>query len=222
MALLDERAGTARPSWSTAPRTYDPHVAPTQTLFDAVASAPWLTVRDTGEIIKDAVTAEPEIVPQTPGETTWHRPRSRHTPHAEPGARIPRTISQVEGVAEILPAATEFRQGWTQAQEHSVHPVARPPDRLGGGRGTEAAVALVSGGVHVEPRTINFFADEGIIQLTVVNTLAVEVHDVNLRLTVPGAEAKRLRIDGDRPPCGSPPTAAPRCSSRSPRPRPGG
>ena len=62
---------------------------------------------------------------------------------------------------------------------------------------TDAAVharmKTLTTGVSVVPSTINFFADHGSLQVTVVNNLDVDVHDVRLVLTSP-ARPPRLRI----------------------------
>ena len=48
-------------------------------------------------------------------------------------------------------------------------------------------------GVSVVDKQVNFFAESGIIQVTVVNNLDVDVHDVELRL-VPQGRMPRLRL----------------------------
>src|SRR5665811_2516517 len=87
-----------------------------------------------------------------------------------------------------------FRSRWVDAQNQVLSVRWR-----GHGRGieaidsaTQAAVRAVSQGVRVAPSSVNFFADKGVLQITVVNDLAVPVHDVRLTLT-PGQP--RLRID---------------------------
>ena len=47
-------------------------------------------------------------------------------------------------------------------------------------KATLAAINAVSQGVRVAPSSVNFFADKGVLQITVVNDLAVPVHGVHL------------------------------------------
>ncbi len=59
------------------------------------------------------------------------------------------------------------------------------------GRDVQQVVAEVQRGVHVNPTTVNFLADEGLIRITVVNDLPVTVEDLTLTLDPGNA---RLRI----------------------------
>ena len=83
---------------------------------------------------------------------------------------------------------------WTDAQEQLLS--SRWRAHKGGfaalDAATQAAITTVSRQVHVVPSSVNFFADRGVLQVTVVNDLAVPVHDVHLTL-IPGQP--RLRID---------------------------
>jgi hypothetical protein len=58
---------------------------------------------------------------------------------------------------------------------------------------TRSAINTVSSSVRVSPSgSVNFFADRGVMQVTVVNDLAVPIHDV--RLTMSPAQP-RLRVE---------------------------
>src|SRR5665811_2534117 len=80
-----------------------------------------------------------------------------------------------------------FRSRWVDAQNQVLSVRWR-----GHGRGieaidsaTQAAVHAVSQGVRVAPSSVNFFADKGVLQITVVNDLNVPIHDVCLLYTSP-------------------------------------
>jgi len=102
--------------------------------------------------------------------------------------------SEITGIASIRDDPEPFRTRWTDAQNQVVSARWR-----GHGRdldaidtATQAAVSAVSRGVSVAPSSVNFFADKGVLQITVVNSLDVPVHGVRLILT-PGQP--RLRIE---------------------------
>ncbi|HET7477866.1 MAG TPA: DUF6049 family protein [Dermatophilaceae bacterium] len=206
LALLAERPGTPRPVLVTAPRSFAAEPASLHAFFAAIRSAAWLRPVDTQQVLAQAVTARPERVPGTPVRTTIPAATVRASPLTPNrlGA-IPRTLHQVEGIADMLAQdgpRTAFRTGWTDAQQQLLSTRWRGQATAFAAldRATQAAVAALAGGIHVEPRTINFFADQGLIQITVVNALSVEVRDVQVHLTVPGAEANRLRIEGQPAP----------------------
>jgi hypothetical protein len=210
MALLGERPGTQNRSvLVAAPRTFagDPSVL--SSFFAAVATAPWLTPTTTDELLAAAGAAAPEL-PAAAGPTA--APRSLAPPAtAVPSApdplsagasplsearlrQITKTTSAVVGVASISNDASLFRVRWTDAQEQQLSSRWRA-HRVGSAAldaTTQMAITNVSRHVHVVPSSVNFFADRGVLQVTVVNDLAVPVHDVRLTL-IPGQP--RLRID---------------------------
>jgi len=97
-------------------------------------------------------------------------------------------------VASISNAAQQFKVRWTDTQEQLLSSRWRG-HKVGFAAldaATQAAITAVSRGVRVVPSSVNFFADRGVLQVTVVNDLAVPVHDVHLTLT-PGQP--RLRIE---------------------------
>jgi len=55
----------------------------------------------------------------------------------------------------------------------------------------ESQVSTITGGVRINPTEVNFLAQEGLIQITVVNELPVTVQDLQLELEPGNA---RLRI----------------------------
>lgn len=209
MTLLGERPGTPHRSvLVAAPRTFagDPNVL--GSFFAAIAQAPWLTPTSTDLVLAAAGTAAPEV-PFV--GTTVTPPSPTSPPTASPSApdqliaaaspltearlrNISGTIAAIDGLASITDDAQLFQARWTDAQEQELSSRWR-----GHARGiadidaaTQAAITSVSRRVRVVPSSVNFFADRGVLQITVVNDLAVPVHDVHLTLT-PGQP--RLRID---------------------------
>jgi len=103
-------------------------------------------------------------------------------------------MSAISGIASIRDDAQLFEVRWSDAQHQLLSTRWRDhPDGLAAiDAATTAAITAVSRGVHVAPSSVNFFADRGILQVTVVNDLDVPVHDVRLTLT---PTQPRLRIE---------------------------
>ncbi|MHB8273674.1 MAG: DUF6049 family protein [Dermatophilaceae bacterium] len=209
LALLGERPGTRNRSvLVAAPRTFagDPSVL--GSFFAAIATAPWLTPTTTDQLLAAAGTAAPEVpisgTTVTPRSPTSSRTATSSAPDPlSPGASpltpamlrtISRTTSTIEGLASIRDDAQLFGVRWTDAQEQLLSTRWRGDTRgiAAIDAATQGAIAAVNHGVRVVPSSVNFFADRGVLQITVVNDLAVPVHDVHLTLT-PGQP--RLRVD---------------------------
>jgi len=207
MALLGERPGTRNRSVLIAePRTFagDPDVL--RSLFAAVAQAPWLAATTTGQLLGTSGKLSPVPDVGTQGAVT-SAPTGGEQPAASdplaPGtspltadqlATTPNTLSAVAGIASILGDGRLFSARWTDAQVQRLS--ARWRGHPGGinaiDAATTAAISTMSRSVRVAPSSVNFFADRGVMQVTVVNDLAVPVHDV--RLTLRPAQP-RLRIE---------------------------
>ncbi|MEO6144426.1 MAG: DUF6049 family protein [Dermatophilaceae bacterium] len=217
MALLGERPGTQNRSvLVAAPRTFagDPSVL--TAFFAAIAQAKWLIPTSTDQFLAASTSATPEapgpsttVSPPSPAAAPTGSPTGSPTgaptardplsPAASPLTapllgRIPRTKSAIIGVASIRDDAQLFQERWTDAQNQvlSVRWRGHGPGLVELDKATQVAIGTVSRGVSVAPSSVNFFADKGVLQITVVNDLAVPVHDVHLTLT-PGQP--RLRIE---------------------------
>jgi hypothetical protein len=203
MALLGERPGTPNRSvLVAAPRTFagDPTVL--SSFFAAIAKAPWLSPTTTEKLLTASRGAPPEgtavaatgsegAATSTPASPTGSvpdpdplSPGTSPLTSARLGA-IPGNLSAITGIASIRDDAQPFQGRWTDAQEQQLS--VRWRDHPGGpaaiDAATRAAITAVSSGVRVAPSSVNFFADKGVLQVTVVNDLAVPVHDVHLTLT---------------------------------------
>jgi hypothetical protein len=211
MALLGERPGTPNRSvLVVAPRTFagDPTVL--ESFFAAIAKAKWLIPVTTDQLLAASQVAAPEA----PGVVTTPKPTSAGALPATPtpptaadpllpgtspltAARlgtISRMTSAIAGIASIRDDPEPFMARWTDAQNQTISARWRGHegelDKID--RATLAAIGAVSQGVRVAPSSVNFFADKGVLQITVVNNLDIPVHGVHLTLT-PGQP--RLRIE---------------------------
>ena len=211
MALLGERPGTPNRSvLVVAPRTFagDPTVL--RSFFAAIAKASWLIPATTGQLLAASQVAAPEaprvvttgkpnsagplpVTPTTPTTADPLFPVTSPLTAARLGT-ILRMTSAIAGVASIRDDPEPFRARWTDAQNQTVsarwrgHPA--EIDKID--KATLAAISAVSQGVRVSPSSVNFFADKGVLQITVVNDLDVPVHGVHLTLT---PDQPRLRIE---------------------------
>jgi hypothetical protein len=214
LALLGERPGTRdRSVLVVAPRTFagDPTVL--RSFFAAIAKAPWLVPTTTDQLLTASNLATPEGPGVTPAKPTSPA-TSAATPSATPAspapadpllpgtspltaarlAAISSRKSAVTGIASIRDDPEPFRTRWTDAQNQAVSVRWRGHglELAAIDTATQAAVSAISQGVSVSPSSVNFFADKGVLQITVVNNLDVAVHGVRLTLT-PGQP--RLRIE---------------------------
>jgi hypothetical protein len=208
MALLGERPGTRNRSVLIAePRTFAGDPAVLRALFAAVAQAPWLTPTTTEQLL----VASGKLSPDVPGKgtqgTVTPAPAGGEQPAASdplaPGtspltadqlATTPSTLSAIAGIASILNDGRLFAARWTDAQVQRLSTRWRghPDGIIAIDAATAAAINTMSRSVRVAPSSVNFLADRGVMQVTVVNDLAVPVHDVHLTLR---PAQPRLRIE---------------------------
>jgi Family of unknown function (DUF6049) len=208
MALLGERPGTANRSVLVAePRTFAGDPAVLRSLFAAVAKAPWLVSASTGQLLA----ASKKLVPEVAGTGRNGAATTSPAPIAKPSApdplnpgtspleseqlaTIPATLSTIAGLASIRGDGPLFTSTWTdaQVQELSARWRNHPEGPTEIDAATKSAIATVSNSVKVAPSSINFFADRGVMQVTVVNDLDVPIHDVHLSLN---PAQPRLRIE---------------------------
>ncbi len=200
--LLDERPGTDRGVLIAVPRSTDPGPGGLATVISTAAAVPWLAPGGLPGLLADAEAA----VPAGTGEEAV--PSTRPTPSSGPvtglsgapvltgrrAARIARDREAVAATGSIRDDGPAFVQRWTEvaAQLTSVRwRAARADWRTLAGELHDTATAA-SNAVEVSAGTINFFAESGRLQLTVVNHLDVGVHDLTVELT---PENPRLRLD---------------------------
>lgn len=169
-----------------------------RTLSDLTAAldrAPWLAQTDTTETVAApgaaALTGTP--LPQAaPGDRTAYPVPRRSALSAGRLSDIETLRTTLQEISAILPS-DQAVQRWQPVLDglYSTRWRARPDSWSTALTELERQVEQVQGGVRVNPTTVNFLADEGLIQMTVVNTLPTDVQDLVLHLE-PGNG--RLRI----------------------------
>ena len=181
-AILNESPGVARTFLMAMPRTLDPEVGALRQVLGTLAQTPWVQLVTTSELQQQAATQDP-VASTSKGSWTGYG-----DPQVD-AARLSRITEQrrtTGEVASVLGSNGEAykTQLWTMLDQlPSVRWRANPGerDRLDG-LVSEAASAATRG-ISVAPQTTNFLADEGTLQVTVVNDLGVAVDGVRLLLS---------------------------------------
>jgi hypothetical protein len=189
-AILNESPGVARTFLMAMPRTLDPDVGALRQVLGTLAQTPWVQFVTTSEVQQQAATQDP-VASTSKGSWTGYG-----DPQVD-AARLGRITEQrrtTGEVASVLGSNSEAYKTrlWTMLDQlPSVRWRANPGerDRLDG-LVSEAAAAATRG-ISVAPQTTNFLADEGTLQVTVVNDLGVAVDGVRLLLSPTNP---RLRI----------------------------
>ena len=189
-AIVAESPGAARMFLVAMPRSLNPDVGALRQVLGTLAQTPWVQFVTTGELQQQAATQDP-VAGTSKG--SW----SGYGEARVDAARLSRITEQrrtTGEIASVLGANGEAyrNQLWTMLDQlPSVRWRANPAehDRLDG-LASEAAAAATRG-ISVAPQTTNFLADEGTLQVTVVNNLGVDVDGVRLVLNPSNA---RLRI----------------------------
>ncbi len=156
----------------------------------ALRSAPWITQVPAATLLDDAD-------PGSAGEASFTATTSVPTPPPSPLSL--KAIDRIEGVRDtlaqlsgILPSAVAV-QRWEPVLNGLYSTRWRTnPDGWPVPLSTlESQIQIVVDGVRINPTSVNFLAQEGLIQITIINDLPVAVQDLQLTLS-PGNG--RLRI----------------------------
>lgn len=168
-----------------------------------IVSTPGATTGDTGDTTPTGPTPSPQTATPSSGSQTAaaSQPLSPGTsPLTSFGLEtLASTLSSVTGIDSILDDGHTFGSRWADAQEQLVSARWRghPSGPVAIQDATRAAIRAVHDHVNVSPSSVNFFADKGVLQVTVVNTLQVPIHGVHLALD---PAQPRLRIEQQPPP----------------------
>ncbi len=191
-ALVNERAGTQRRVLLVGPRGMNPSPADLDALLTGIGSGvPWVTLTGAGSVVAGppAVALAPLAHLATPPPRT---PATLLTPAAT--AALDRAAGTVTAMAAVrsdgASFATPLLQTHLRLLATSWRSTPGPWRTLSTALGRAASASAA--GVYVSPRQINFLADSGRIQITVVNTLDVAIHDLTLTLS---PDNPRLRIE---------------------------
>ncbi|WP_109472725.1 DUF6049 family protein [Ornithinimicrobium cavernae] len=214
LAVYQERPATDRSIVIAIPRTAQVDAPTLQALTAAAGRAPWLESSTASELLTAASTSETTTV-ESPGEegprATDDGPGSAVpgdlTAYPEPGespltmTRVRRTEltrEEVVGVSAIVPGTEEARDTWLRVLDRQYSTSWRTAE--GWEKPVEDAEALageILNGLSINPTTINLFADEGLMQITVVNELPLPIE--GLRMSVDPGNG-RLRVLGQPDP----------------------
>ncbi len=194
VALLAESPGRQRHVIIAAGRDFDPDPATTEGLLTALAGTPWVHLVDGRRLTDPATTRIEAGVPGSDARDPLSPGPSPVTAAAL--ARMRSDLRDVVGLAGVLSATpssgivpdTSTMDALTSSRWRWAPSLWRSLDSE-----IAARVETLTTGVSVVPSTINFFAEHGILQVTVVNELDVEVHDVRV-VFEPQGRPPRLRV----------------------------
>lgn len=192
-ALVAERAGTERQVLLVGPRGMNPSPSDLNGLLTGIGSSvPWVAAVGARSVV-DASSAAAEVPLAHLAPRPTQTPATLLTPAAT--TALARAAGTVTAMAAVRSDGTSFATPLLQTRLQLLATSWRSTP--GPWRTLDAALsrAATAGatGVYVSPRQINFLADSGRIQITVVNNLDVAIHDLTLTLT---PDNPRLRIDG--------------------------
>ena len=187
--LLAESPGIDRTVVVAMPRTIDPDAASLTRLLGALAATPWLSFVTTDQVSADAATRDPvstvgqgSAIPAGPAQVD-----------ATGLGRIAGERRNIETVAALFPNGADYRTQWNDTLDQLTSTRWRqdPPGLTALTTAVTQAGSKATSGIRVTEQTTNFLADEGILQITVVNDLPVPVEGLRLVLT---STNPRLRI----------------------------
>lgn len=188
--LLGERPGLARSFVVAMPRQLDPDAGALKNLLGTLASVPWVSFTTTDTLLQQAGTQDKAAAS---AQGAWTEGGSSPVDASllsllAKGQQTTDTVASV--LAEGGPA---YRSRWNDLVDQLTstrwRTDATPVPALVAD--LEQAGVQATSGIHVSGQTTNFLADEGVLQVTVVNDLAAPVDDVRLLLT---PRTPRLRV----------------------------
>lgn len=187
--LLAESPGIDRTVVVAMPRTIDPDAASLTRLLGALAATPWLSFVTTDQVSADAATRDP-VAAVGQGSAT---PAGPAQVDATGLGRIAGERRSIETVAALFPNGADYRTQWNDTLDQLTSTRWRQDSAALAALTTAVTQAgsKATSGIRVTEQTTNFLADEGILQITVVNDLPVPVEGLRLVLT---STNPRLRI----------------------------
>ncbi|MEO7069578.1 MAG: DUF6049 family protein [Nostocoides sp.] len=191
-ALVGERAGTARNLLVVGPRDLDAVPSDLNVLLTGIDTGiPWLTSVGARAVVVDGSAAPAELPLQVGATEPPAWPPSPLAGGA--GGRVAEATSTIGSIAAVRGDGATFAPPWLQAGQRLLATSWRTATAGWSTLATSIRQAATAGsaGVFVSPRQINFLADSGRVQITVINNLDVAVHDLTLTLR---PENPRLRI----------------------------
>jgi len=190
--ILAESPGINRTLLVAMPRTIDPDAASMSQFLQSLAATPWLQFATTDQVRASAATRDPVTQVST---GSW-APSGPPQVDGRSLGQIAGTRQTIDGVAALFPDGLAYRTLWNDTLDQL--PSTRWRSNPGGvatlSSAAAAAGAQATRGVRVADQTTNFLAEEGVLQVTVVNDLDSAVEGVKLVLTPTNP---RMRILSD-------------------------
>lgn len=192
LAAYQEQPATTRHLVLALPRGGALDGTAAQALAGALQQASWLQDEPAQDALGRPGTAGAGTATLTPPTVAGDVPAA-DGPSAYPPAggspltetrlrRVEELRARVRDLATMLPDGEDRARSWDPALD-TLYSARWRQDPPGWGTLPDAVDDLadeVAAGLHVNPSTVNFLADEGLIRLTVVNALPVEVRDLTV------------------------------------------
>ena len=183
------------------PRATMPDAAFLSELSDGLELAPWLRSQSAASLLTSGAPGQlsgGEVDPAAYGDLEAHV-RTAPSPLDDSRARILATLRRdLTGIGQVLTEAVGV-ESWEPVLG-SLWSTRWRSDRSTWDRTwreLRTDVAEVRSGVHINPSTINFLSDQGVMRVTVVNSLPVAVEGLRVEL-VPGSNILQV-IDQPEP-----------------------
>ncbi len=186
-ALLGESPGIDRSLVVAMPRTIDPDPATMGAFLTALSGVPWLSFTTADALLTEA-SGHDQV---TTGAGTW--PAASPQVDAAALTRISQLRPTIGRVSAVVPDGADYRLTWNDSLDQltSSRWRERPGSVATLTAAAEAAGRNATLGIRVSAQTTNFLADEGVLQVTIINDLDVRVQDLRLVLT-PGNPRMRV------------------------------
>lgn len=215
LAIYQEQPAADRSLVVALPRSATPSAETLRALTSAGQSAPWLSETSLDSLMGQASGEAPLTLPARPGSDSGAAGQEGDpgtNPPQAPGTGLaaysipgdspltPHRVTQLEqarerlvGASQIVPGSESSLATWQRVLDRQYSARWRQDD-TGWGQQTERASALsaeILTGLHINPTTINFLADEGLIRITVTNDLPVPIEGLTMNVSPGNA---RLRV----------------------------
>lgn len=226
LAIYQEGPATDRSLVVAIPRTAEADAAELQAMTAAAVGAPWLQETTASELLTAGAAAPASSVEAPPAGDSAGDPSTQDTDeipaddqapgaalgdlsaYSSPGEtplsasrlnRIELLRSRVTGVAQVVPDSEAARRTWMRVldRQFSASWRSAPDDWEIPVEVAEDLASEITGGLTINPTTINLYADEGLMQITVVNELPIPIEGLQMQVN-PGNG--RLRVLGQPDP----------------------
>lgn len=196
-AVLAERPGTPRTLFVLPDRSTRPSPEAYSALRDTSEDIPWLAKGDTGQLLAESAEAPADQVPRTREELADSpSAKASRGPVLSPGraARIEEDEESAATFAAVRADGASWRRSanTSLAQLTSTRWRATPYAFLGLHSALTKAVTLSRDDLEVSSGDVNFFADSGRLQITIVNKSEVELSNLAVDLE---SDNPSFRID---------------------------